>query len=110
MPDLRSLSDALDAAVDFREKRGWGPGQTPRHLSSALSVEAGELQEALLWKSDEEVASMLEHPELREAVEEEVGDVLILALLFCHEAGIDPLEAIGNKLEKNAEKYPVGET
>jgi len=107
MADLESLSDAMQAVVRFRDERDWQQFHTPRHLSSALSIEAGELQETLLWKSDEEVASMLEKPEQKQRVSDEVGDVLILALLFCQEAGIDPLEAISQKLSKNEEKYPA---
>jgi NTP pyrophosphatase (non-canonical NTP hydrolase) len=109
MPTIETLEDAQEAAVRFRDDRDWAQYHTPRHLSSAIAIEAGELQETLLWKSDEEVASMLEKPDRKEEVADEVGDVLILALLFCHEAGIDPLEAIGRKLSKNASKYPVDE-
>lgn len=107
MPDFDSLNDAIDAIVQFRDDRDWAQYHTPRHLSSALSIEAGELQETLLWKSQEEVAAMLERPEAKEAVTEEIGDVLILTLLFCYEAGIDPLQAIEDKLAKNENKYPV---
>lgn len=109
MSELDSLSDALSAVLQFRDERRWEPYHTPRHLSSAISIEAGELQEELLWKSDEEIATMLEVPEAKEEVTDEVGDVLILTLLFCHETGIDPLEAIEQKLKKNADKYPVEE-
>ena len=109
MPDLGSISDALHAVRRFRDDRDWAQYHTPRHLSSALSIEAGELQETLLWKSEKEIATMLEKPDRKEEIADEVGDILILTLLFCHETGIDPLEAIGRKLTKNAEKYPVDE-
>jgi NTP pyrophosphatase (non-canonical NTP hydrolase) len=109
MPDLDSLSEAMSAAVEFRDERDWAQYHTPRHLSSAITIEAGELQETLLWKTDEEVASMLEAPDQKEEVADEVGDILILTLLFCHEVGIDPLEAIGQKLSKNESKYPAEE-
>ena len=109
MPDLESLSEAMRAACQFRDERDWAQYHTPRHLSSALSIEAGELQETLLWKSEKEIAAMLEDPGQKEEVADEVGDILILTLLFCQETGIDPLEAMGRKLTKNAEKYPVDE-
>ncbi len=38
---------------------------------------------------------------------EEIADVLIFALLFCHELGIDPAETVREKLAVNEEKYPV---
>jgi hypothetical protein len=33
--------------------------------------------------------------------------VLIFALLFCHETGLDPIEIIRRKLRTNAKKYPI---
>ena len=107
IPDIKTISDALDAVVTFRDRRDWSQYHTPRHLSSALSIEIGELQEVLLWKTDEEIGEMLEEPEGQEPVVDEIGDILILALLFCQETGIDPLDAIERKLAKNAGKYPV---
>jgi MazG-like family len=38
---------------------------------------------------------------------EEIADVLLFGLLFCHEAGLDPGKAIRQKLRTNARKYPV---
>ena len=49
------------------------------------------------------VASKTGHARLSD----EIADVMIFALLFCHASGIDPARAIRIKLEKNAEKYPV---
>ncbi|MFB6273502.1 MAG: MazG-like family protein [Salinibacter sp.] len=40
---------------------------------------------------------------------EEIADVLIYALLFFERLGIDPLEAISDKLQKNREKFPTKE-
>ena len=107
MADLETLSDALDAVTAFRDERDWAQYHTPRHLASAISIEAAELQENLLWKSDQEVEALLEAPEGREKVADEIGDVLILALLFCQQVGIDPLTAIDRKLKENRQKYPV---
>lgn len=39
-------------------------------------------------------------------MKEELADVLIYALTFAHAAGIDVSQAIEEKLEKNAVKYP----
>ena len=72
-----------------------------------MSVEASELEEEFLWKNGEDVEEHLCSEEGREAVRDEVGDVLISILLFCERVGIDPLEALGTKLEKTKEKYPV---
>ena len=104
--NITSIQQAISAVVSFRDERDWAQYHTLRHLASALSIEVAELQEALLWKSDAEIASMLENPDHREVVRDEVADVLIYALLLCHEADINPLKAIEEKLKKNEEKYP----
>ena len=43
----------------------------------------------------------------REHLEEEVADVLSYLLYFCHDQGIDLLQALDKKIEKNSLKYPV---
>ena len=111
MPDSpappASIDEAIARVTRFREARDWDKYHTPRHLSRAVSVEASELEEEFLWKDASDVAEHLRSDEGREAVKDEVGDVLISVLLFCERTGIDPLEALGSKLEKTKEKYPV---
>jgi NTP pyrophosphatase (non-canonical NTP hydrolase) len=108
MPEQpESLDEALAKIVDFRDARDWAQYHTPEQLSRALSIEASELEEEFQWKGPEEAQDFVTTEEGREAAKEEIGDVLIYALLFCKRVGINPLEAIGAKLEKNREKFPV---
>ncbi len=74
--------------------------------TAALAIEAAELQEALLWKSDQQTENYVEDPFGRQKVAYEIADVLTSALLFCHATGIDPIVAIGQKLEINAKSTP----
>lgn len=104
---MDSLREILGAIAKFRDDRDWAQFHTPRQLGAAIAIEAGELQQAMLWKSDEQVASLVAEPAGRSELAREVADVLIFGLLFCHAIGIDPIGAIGDKLEENAEKYPV---
>ncbi|MEF8817131.1 MAG: nucleotide pyrophosphohydrolase [Salinibacter sp.] len=113
MPDPTpptSIDDAMDRVTRFREARDWDQYHTPRHLSRAISVEASELQEEFLWKDSSDVEEHLQSDEGREAVRDEVGDVLISTLLFCERVGMNPLTALGSKLEKTKKKYPVENT
>jgi NTP pyrophosphatase (non-canonical NTP hydrolase) len=102
---FRSLTDEVLA---FRDQRDWKQFHTPRNLAAALAIEAGELQEALLWKDDGEVREFAASRGGHGTLSDEIADVLIYAMLFCESAGIDPEAAIRIKLKKNAEKYPVG--
>jgi len=104
MDELRQL---LDEVVRFRDERDWRQFHTPRQLAAALAIEAGELQETMLWKSDEQVGQALADPSSLAALTSEIGDVFIYGLLLCHATHTDPVEAIRTKLAQNAAKYPV---
>ena len=106
MPD-DSLAGLLLEIRAFRDARDWQRFHTVRHLAAALSVEAGELQETLLWKTDDEVTAALSDSPFRARVGHEIADVLIYALLAAHACGLEPAELIRAKLQINAEKYPV---
>jgi dCTP diphosphatase len=102
-----SLADLLLEIRAFRDARDWERFHTVRHLAAGLSVEAAELQEALLWKTDDEVSTSLGESVFRTRVGHEIADVLIFGLLLCHACGLDATAVIRAKLQLNAEKYPV---
>ena len=101
------LSDLMDEILAFRDARDWAQFHTPRNLAAALSIEAAELQETMLWKTDEELRLALEDGDARKRVCQEIGDVLIYGLLLCSALGADPAEAIRDKLALNAQKNPI---
>jgi NTP pyrophosphatase (non-canonical NTP hydrolase) len=74
---MATLRKLIDQILVFRDEREWGKFHTPRQHASALAIECGELQETMLWKTDEEVAEMISQPETRQNLEEEIADVLI---------------------------------
>lgn len=98
-----SLQSLTDAIVAFRDERDWEQFHTPKNLAAAISIEAAELQELYLW--EEKGSTSLRRDPERAA--EEIADVLIFALLFCHQCEIDPEKAIRRKLELNRERYPI---
>jgi len=104
---IENLAQAIETVVEFRQERDWKQFHTPRQLAAALSIEAAELQESFLWKSDDETSLYLRSKEGRAHAAEELADVLIYTLLLCHDLEIDPLQAIENKIAANATKYPV---
>jgi len=44
-----TLEVLTSAIVAFRDERDWAQFHTPRNLATALSIEAAELQELMLW-------------------------------------------------------------
>ncbi|MER1968882.1 nucleotide pyrophosphohydrolase [Castellaniella sp. GW247-6E4] len=93
------MDQALQRLRQFRDDRDWQQFHNPKDLAVALSIEAGELLEAFLWKAPEAADP--------EKVKEELADVLAYALLLSDAYGFDPQQIVLDKIERNKEKYPV---
>ncbi len=89
----------------FAEARAWERYHTPKNLVMALSVEAAELLEPFQWLTPEQSQQL--NAEQREAVRQEIADVLIYLTRLADLLDIDLLEAAADKLAINARKYPV---
>jgi dCTP diphosphatase len=74
----------------------------------ALCGEAGELAAVLQWLTDDQIdGSVTIGGDVYRDVADEIADVLIYALRFCDVAGIDPAQAVTDKLAVNEDRYPV---
>jgi len=88
--------------IAFRDERDWKQFHKPKDLAISLTLEASELLELFQWEAADGV------PEgKREALRDELADVMIYALTLAHDLGIDVEAAIRDKMRKNAAKYPV---
>ncbi len=102
-----SLLDLQELVERYRDARDWAQFYTPKDVSAALAIEAGELQECFLWKSAAQVEEALKQPTEREAIEDEMADVLAYLLSLASVTGTDLSAALVRKMAKNEEKYPV---
>lgn len=89
----------------FARDRQWEKFHNPKDLAIAVALEASELLEHFVWKTVEE--SEVYAREHKEELAEEIADVAIYLMLFCDRLGLDFLEIVDNKIEKNAKKYPI---
>lgn len=97
--DIKELQKLV---IEFREKREWKQFHNPKDLATAVAIEAGELQEKFLWKSQEKSYEIGKNdPE----VAHEAADILNFLLLFADACDIDLEKSFLEKLEKNNEKY-----
>jgi NTP pyrophosphatase (non-canonical NTP hydrolase) len=96
MSDFKEITEAL---IRFRNERDWEQFHNPKDLSIALSIEANELLETFLWKNPQEAKP--------EKIKEELADVLAYAFLLAHHYQLDIKEIVLDKIQKNAQKYPV---
>ena len=102
-----TLADLVAAVAAFRDARDWAQFHRPKDLAAAIAIEAGELQERFLWKTDAEVDQDLADAAKKAGVAEEIADVVMFAMLLADRLGIDLAEAIAAKLAANERKYPV---
>ena len=102
-----TLADLVAAVARFRDERDWAQFHTPKNLAAATAIEAAELQERFLWKTDAEVDQDLADAAKKAGVAEEIADVVMFAMLLGDRLGIDLAEAITAKLAANERKYPV---
>ena len=96
MSDLKELRKAI---VQFTQERDWDQFHNGKDLALALSIEAAELNEAFLWKDASKVNV--------EKVKEELADIFNYAILLADKYNLDIKQIVLDKLQKNAEKYPV---
>ncbi|MEW2528291.1 nucleotide pyrophosphohydrolase [Streptomyces sp. NPDC047071] len=102
--DIEGLQRRL---AEFAAARRWEQYHTPKNLAAALSVEASELVEIFQWLTPEESARVMEDADSAHRVTDEVADVLAYLLQFCAVLGVDPLEALAAKIERNEERFPA---
>lgn len=93
--------------AEFASERDWDKFHSPKNLSMAMSVEAGELVEIFQWLTEEESRSLSHKQQLR--AEEEIADVFLYLLRIADKLNVDLVKAANEKLAINANKYPVEE-
>ncbi len=100
--DISQITEAITA---FRDARDWKQFHTPKDVALSLVLEATEVLELMQWKNGQALDESL--AEKREALGDELADVLYYTLLLAHDQGIDIEAAFTRKMERNAQKYPV---
>lgn len=104
----RSLAELVDALRRFREERDWRKYHTPKNLAMSVAIEAGELMEHFQWLTNEEAETLAaEDPKAREEIGEELADVLMYCFHLADIMGLDILQIVHAKLEKNRLRFPI---
>ena len=52
---MDAIAEITKLLIDFRDARNWQQFHNPKDLALALSIEAAELNELFLWKTQEEL-------------------------------------------------------
>lgn len=99
--DFQKLREKI---LQFREERDWKQFHNPKDLAAAIAIEAAELQEKFLWKSQEESYKVWKNDN---EVHEEFADIMNFMILFAEECWIDIEDVMMKKMDKNAKKYSI---
>ncbi len=86
----------------FRDARHWEQFHNTKDLALAISIEAAELNELFLWKTNEESEKVDE-----DKIKEELADVFAFALLLAGKHKFNVKEIVLEKIRMNDMKYPV---
>lgn len=105
MPDPDPLAPLRRRLLQFAQARDWLQFHSPKNLSCALLVEAGELLEHFQWLTDEESRHLA--PAKREAVAAEMADVFIYLVQLSTAMGVDLVQAAQQKIDLNEQRYPA---
>lgn len=102
-----SIAALQRAVIEFRDARDWRQFHSLKNLILGVTIEAGELAECVLWKSDAELAALAGDASFRERVGEELADVFIFLLYLCHDLDFDLASVTSRKIALNGDRYPV---
>ena len=101
--DIKEIQDKL---AKFAEERDWDQFHSPKNLVMALTSEVGELNELFQWLTEEQ-SSMKDDIVKVEEIRKEIADIFIYLLRLADKLEIDIEEAVREKIEINAKKYPI---
>ena len=110
MVDQDTTVAALRKLVgSFVDQRDWHQFHSPKNLSMSLAIEAAELMEHFQWIETEASRRVGDEAQKREAISDELADIMCYVLALANELSIDVATAVRNKMKKNEAKYPAPE-
>lgn len=104
---MSDISMLIQQIKEFCEQRDWDQFHSPKELAIGLSTESNELLDIFRFKTEEQMAEMLQTDEKREEISDELADIFFFLLRFSQMYDLDLKEGLEKKLRKNNEKYPV---
>ena len=104
-----SIAELQELITNFRKARNWDIKYSdPYDIAAALSVEAAEILELLLWQKNADVKQLIaQEPKLKEKLANEIADVLAFILVLSDSLNIDLSDVFLQKMATNADKYPI---
>ncbi|MFO0920253.1 MAG: MazG nucleotide pyrophosphohydrolase domain-containing protein [Candidatus Saccharimonadales bacterium] len=103
MSDIYELQARV---IKFIEDRDWRQfHDDPKNTLIALASEVGELMDIYRFTTAEEARNV--NKSRKQDVEDELGDILYLLLMFAEQNDFDIVRAFNNKEKQREAKYPI---
>ena len=102
---MKRYKEIIQKLKKFRDERDWKQFHNSKNLALAISIESSELNELFLWKNDTESEEVK-----MDQLKEELADILTFSFLLADKHDLDIFKIIEDKIEKNAQKYPVSKS
>ena len=102
MSEINKLTKKIH---QFVKARDWKKFHNHKDLALSLMIEAAELAEHFQWKNEKEIKEAVQNNKTE--IAEEIADVGIYLFELADNLGINLNEAMVEKIEKNAKKYPI---
>jgi NTP pyrophosphatase (non-canonical NTP hydrolase) len=100
------IKEIQNKLAKFAEERDWDQFHSPKNLAMALASEVGELNELFQWLTEEQ-SSIKDDSAKTDEIRQEIADIFIYLLRLADKLDIDIEEAVREKIEINAKKYPI---
>jgi len=94
-----TIQELKDLVTKFETERGWQQHHTPKNVAISLCLEAAELLEHFQWDEYRQ--------QDKQAVADELADVVFNCLNFAAVMDIDIASAFRDKFKRVQKKYPV---
>ncbi len=101
------IEDLKKTTRQFCEEREWDQFHNIKDLAIGAVTESAELLEVFRFQSEKQIEELLKQPAQREAISDELADVLFFLLRISQKYDFDLSDAFVKKLQKNKAKYPV---
>ncbi len=99
------LNNIIKRIKVFRDERDWMQFHNHKDMAISIVIEAAELLEHFQWQTEEETDQHVK--ENKDMISEEIADIGIYLIELADNLGINLVQAMNKKLDKNALKYPV---
>lgn len=103
--NITTLDQLKERVKQITRDRDWQQFHSAKNICELMTIESAELLQLFVWADNASSKEMLEKK--REAVEDEVADVLFWILQLSWQHTIDLSSAFERKMVKNEAKYPI---